>query len=157
MSRFVRPDTVTLTLTHGDTITVKKRLTSGEQRAAFARMYLAADSGLLQRHPVLYGINMVCAYLIDWSLKGLDGQVMPIRGLSTAQLVSVLDNLSPEDFREIETAIDQHEDRMAAERAEAKKTQDGETASKATSGLPSDAAGGSTGSETSTLTITACS
>lgn len=58
MSRFVRPDMVTLKLSGGDTVVVRKRLNTGETREAFARMYQTGADGSMQRHPVLYGIHM---------------------------------------------------------------------------------------------------
>ena len=146
MSRFVRPDERTLTISKGDTLTVRRRLTAGERRDAYGRMYQTGPDGQLTRHPVLYGLHMVSAYLIDWSLTDDSGKKVAIRDLSPDQLVSVLNNLSHEDFIEIRDAIDAHEAEMVAERADAKKTPDGETNSVATSPSPSAAAGASSGS-----------
>jgi hypothetical protein len=40
MSRYVVPETKTLTISNGDTLVVRKRLNRGEQTAAFARRYI---------------------------------------------------------------------------------------------------------------------
>ena len=122
MSRFVRPQTTTLALTRGDTITVKTRLTSGEQRDAFARMYIAGMDGRLRANPLQTGLAMMVAYLIDWSLTDDDGQPVPIKGLPIAELESVLNTLEPESFTEIKLAIERHEGAMAAARDVEKKT-----------------------------------
>lgn len=143
-SRFVRPDTVTLTISNGDTITVRKRLTAGEKRDAYGRMYLSGADGQMTRHPVLYGIHLVLAYLVDWSLKDDDGKKVEIAHLSVDDLKRVVDSLAHEDFSEILTAIEAHEDAQRAERA--KKLLDGESKSAPTSASPSGAAGGSSGS-----------
>jgi hypothetical protein len=154
LSRFVRPDVRTLTLANGDTITVKQRLSAGEKREAYARMYQSGADGQLQRHPIMYAISMVCAYLVDWSLRDDDGKPVVIRDLSTDQLQSVVDSLAFEDFNEIKDAIQAHEDAMVAARDAQKKSQAGGTASPATSISRSDAGGPLTTSETSTRTTT---
>jgi hypothetical protein len=148
--RFVRPELVTLTLPEGDTLIVKRRLTAGEQRDSYARMYAAG-----RVNPLQTGIAMVCAYLVDWSLVGLDGTVVPIRGLSVSDLESVLNSLDPVDFVEIKDAIEQHEKRITAERDEQKKTSPtGINGAEMTSLSPYGPAGESTGSEPSTPTTT---
>ena len=40
MNRFVRPDEVTLSLTHGDTITIRRELTYGERTVLYRRTYV---------------------------------------------------------------------------------------------------------------------
>src|SRR5579864_6637013 len=85
-SRFVRPSTRTLTLANGDTLTVKRRLSSGEQRAAFARMYLTGADGALSLNTLQTGMAIITAYLVNWSLTDDDGQHVDIAGLSTDAL-----------------------------------------------------------------------
>jgi hypothetical protein len=116
-SRFVRPDTAILKISKGDTLTVKRRLSHGEQRASFARMYLAGADGTLKVNPFNIGMALVTAYLLDWSLTDDDGRPVPIRGVSAEELAFALDQLSPEDFAEIRTAIETHVAAMDAERA----------------------------------------
>jgi len=153
-TRFPRPDSKTLPISRGETLTVKKRLTSGEQRAAFARNYTAGLDGRLHVNPLYTGVSLLTAYLIDWTVKGDDGQVVTIKGVPLDELIATINALSPEDFAEIKTAIEAHETAMEAERAAEKNGQDGGNTSPATSPSPSDAAGASSGSATSTSTTT---
>jgi hypothetical protein len=122
MSRFVRPETRVLTLGNGDTLVVKDCLTAGEQRAAYARMYLAGVNGNLSIHPLQVGLAQMTAYLVDWSLTDDEGRPVVIREVSADRLVEVLESLDPESFSEIRDAIDAHEQARALARAEEKKT-----------------------------------
>jgi len=125
MSRFVRPQTRTLTLANGDQLIVRERLTAGEQRAHFARRYTHDGAGRLVVNPLTVGDGVVLAYLLDWNLRDDQGQAVPIRDLSTEDLQRVVDNLDPQSFEEIKTAIETHEAALAAERAAEKKTDGG--------------------------------
>jgi len=125
MSRFVRPETRTLTLANGDQLTVRARLTAGEQRAHFARIYRVLDDGQLLPDRLRLGVGVIVAYLLDWNLKDDAGQAVPIRDLSTDDPQHVIDALDPESFGEIRAAIDTHVDAMAAERDAQKKTDGG--------------------------------
>ena len=148
MSRFVRPQTTVVPLSNGDTITIKTRLSSGEQRAAFSRLYLASADGKLRVNPLQSGLAMMTEYLVDWNLKDDDGEPVPIRGLSVADLEGVLNTLDNDSFAEIKRAIEGHERRMAEARAEEKKTQAGGSGDDPTSPSPSVAAGELIGSAT---------
>jgi len=149
VSRFVRPQTTVLPLgTSGDTITIKSRLSSGEQRAAFNRLYTAGSDGRLRVNPLQSGLSLITEYLVDWNLKDDDGVVVPIRGLTTEDLEGVLNSLDPDSFTEIKRAIETHELRMTEARAAEKKTLDGSRGDDPTSPSPSDAAGVLTGSVT---------
>lgn len=145
-SRFVRPETAILTISNGDTLTVRRRLTAGEQRTAYARMYIAGVDGQLRSNPLQSGIELIAAYLLDWSLTDDAGEHVPIRGLSADELTSVLDGLEPESLAEIRIAIEQHEERTKAAREQEKKLQAGASASSATSASPSVLVGASSGS-----------
>jgi len=127
-SRFVRPETRRLELTDGDWITVKARLTAGEKRAMFARMYKTVEKtdGTPQQIPDLerVGFARLAAYLVDWSFPEF-----PIRSVSVEALESALRNLEDDDFGELLTAIDAHEAREAEAFAVLKKTTSGEPAS----------------------------
>jgi hypothetical protein len=125
MSRFVRPDTRTLTLANGDQLTVKARLSAGEQRAAQARMYAPHPLGGFHRTPLAVLEGAVVAYLLDWTLRDDADRAVVIRDLSPADLQRVLDQLDPVDYDEIKSAIEAHETAMQAERDEQKKTQTG--------------------------------
>jgi hypothetical protein len=116
MSRFVRPETLTLTISDGDTLTVKRRLNSGEERALFARMYTAGANGQLKVNPFQTGIAIVTAYLLDWSLTD-DGKRVAIADLSVDALTRVLDGLDPTTYGEIRQAIEAHDNAVREERA----------------------------------------
>jgi hypothetical protein len=121
MSRFVRPETRTLTLANGDHLIVRARLTAGEQREQFARMYTQGPMGQVHRNLLMIDVGLVIAYLLDWNLKDDAGQLVPIRALSAADLHQVLNQLDPVDFEEIQKAIEAHEKAMVAERDDQKK------------------------------------
>ena len=128
MSRFVRPETRTLVLANGDRLIVRKRLTAGETRAQYARMYAQGADGNLKRNPLMSGMGIIVAYLLDWNLTDDTDRPVVIKDLSPADLQAVIDNLDMESFDEIKSAIELHEREMAAERQAEKKT-DGATVS----------------------------
>ena len=146
MSRFVRPQTTVVPLTNGDTITVKTRLSAGEQQEAYARMYHTGTDGKLHVNPLQSGRAMMTAYLVDWNLTDDDGAPVPIRGLTVEELDAVLGLLEPESFAEIKRAIDAHETRMVEARAAEKKTPAGSPLDAPISPSPSAPAGVSSGS-----------
>jgi len=143
-SRFVRPETRRLELSDGDWITVKARLTAGEKRAMFARMYRVIEKldGTPQQIPDLerVGFARLSAYLVDWSLPEF-----PIRGVSVEALESALKNLEDDDLTELLTKLDAHEAREAEAFAALKKTTSGAVASSPTSPLLVGAIGGMSG------------
>lgn len=122
MSRFVPPETVTLPISDGDTLVVKKRLTEGERRAAFARLYQHTNGDGYHVNPQMMGIATVLAYLLDWSLTDDAGRHVVIASLAVEDRQAVLDSLDPVDFAEIRDAIDAHIEAVAAERETQKKT-----------------------------------
>lgn len=121
MNRFVRPETAVLTISQGDTLTVKRRLNAGEQRAMFAQMYTAGVDGAMRANPMQSGVALVLAYLLDWSLVDESGKTVPIRDQPYATVKAALDALDPLSFAEVRQAIEQHDAAMDAERAEEKK------------------------------------
>jgi hypothetical protein len=86
----------------------------------------------------------VTAYVVDWTVADDDGIVVPVRGLSPADLEPIVDNLLPERFVELLTAIEDHENKMLAERTAQKKT-DGPTTSEPTLPSRADAVGATSG------------
>lgn len=151
MSRFVKPDTRVLTISDGDTLVVKKRLSNGETRAKYARMYHQGVISM-QVNPLQTGLALVTAYLLDWSLRDDNGAPVNISNLVANNdvdgLERVLDSLSADDFGEIKEAIEKHEEEMRAERDSQKKTASGAPASSPTSSSPPASAGATSGSET---------
>jgi hypothetical protein len=147
-SRFVQPAERVITLSDGDTITVRRRLTAGEQLDAYQRMYVggvtSSGTGAPRVNPLQTGIAMIVSYLLDWSGPGFlgpDGEPQPIRGESHEVIESAVLNLDYEDFGELKTAIETHEREMNDERERLKKTRGTGNGSSPTSPLPSDAAG----------------
>ena len=118
MSRFVTPTEVRLPISGGDYLIVKERLTMGEATDRTARMLNAEGTAV---DPLKYGRAQVQAYLVDWSLTDDDGRVVSIRHQAPETVAAVLENLEPDDFREILEAIDAHEARMTAAREEKKE------------------------------------
>jgi hypothetical protein len=160
MSRFVRPETAVLTLPNGDQLTIRRRLTAGEQIAAYAKLYTDGPTPGGRINPLETGIALIEAYLLDWTLTDDDGRLVPLRtdphrAPEPATLRAALESLSYEDLVEIKEAIETHERTMAAERnAEKKRIQDGKKTSSPISASPDDADGPSTKSEILTLTTT---
>jgi hypothetical protein len=105
--RFVRPETVTVPLSDGDTITIRKRLTAGERRDMYGRMYFP-DS--VKVDPMRVHRATVTAYLLDWTAKDADGHPVAIAGLTIADLETVVDGLDPDSFGELVDAIDRATD-----------------------------------------------
>jgi len=129
MSRFVRPQTRTLTLENGDQLIVRERLTAGEQRAHHARVYRPGASGRLEVDPLMIGMGVVLAYLLDWNLKDDQDQLVAIRDLSAGDLQQVIDSLDTESFHEIRQAIEAHDVAMLEARTQKKTTPTGGPAS----------------------------
>jgi hypothetical protein len=119
VGRFVKPEVVTLPLSQGDSLTVRKRLNYGEQSAAFDRMYLAGADGKARVNPLRVGIETVLAYLLDWTLTD-DGKPVVVKGKPREEVEAVLRNLEPETFGEIRAAVDAHIEAQAAEREQEK-------------------------------------
>lgn len=142
MSRFVKGKTATLTLANGDTLVIKHRLNKGEELEMYRRM--GADSTRI-------AFCTVIAHLLDWTLKD---EQHPIYGLSDEDKEKVLNNLDPDDFDEIKTAIYAHVTNLQKERDEAKKAARGETASSATLPSADSTAGPTTPSTNLTQTST---
>lgn len=132
---FVRPDTKVLHLSDGITITVRHKLNVGLQRTMFERMSKEKADGKLQADPMKVGIAMVAAYLVDWTVPGFDGKVVPITELSEADLLDTLNELDPDALDEMRTKVEEHIDAVTATTEKEKNDRDGESVSSAT--LPS--------------------
>lgn len=114
-------NTKTLMLASGEMLTVRKRLTAGERRAAMARMSTPSADGRAHVNPLWIGLGTVHAFLVDWTVTDDEGAIVPYQGLSADDQASVLDELDPDTFDEIRAAIDAHENAMLIERREEKK------------------------------------
>lgn len=125
-SRFVRPETEKLDLSGGDWLLVKRRLTAGEQRHAFARIVKRMSDDGTELDPEAMGLHKITAYLLDWSLRDTDGELVVIRDQSASVVEAMVLALDPDSFREIYDAVQAHEARQTALLADEKKTRDGE-------------------------------
>jgi len=123
--RFVRPELTRLPLPGGEWIAVKKRLTAGEHREMVRRYTFTKDDDTLHIDLLLVGRAKVLAYLVDWSLVGLDNQPLPIRGESLDVVSAAIDQLEPADFEILKDAILAHEVAMQQERDQEKKVPPG--------------------------------
>jgi hypothetical protein len=119
--RFVTPDTRTLTLEGGDTLTVKARLSHGEHVAMYARTYREKPDGSPGVNYLETGDALILAYLVEW--HAADGRALPsLRALSDEERTDVIRNLDQRSFLEIKRAIEAHENRVAADDEALKKT-----------------------------------
>jgi hypothetical protein len=119
-SRFVRPDVVTLPISNGDTITIRKQLNNGEQRALFDRVRIPGTMPP-EIDTVRVPMAMIAAYLLDWTLTDDDGHRVEIRGQSTDDVLAIVDSLEPATVNEITKVIGDHVAASDAARAEEKK------------------------------------
>lgn len=130
--RMVVPETVRLSISDGDWLEVKKRLTHGERQRMFAML-----SGRIEANGrVLPNLEMVAiatsvAYLVDWSLVDIKGK--PIAIETDAQRVAALNSFDDETVREIQRAIEAHAAAMDEDADAKKPTTDGAHESGATS------------------------
>jgi hypothetical protein len=131
LNRFVKPKTIQIAISDGDTIEIKKELTVGERKRMFA-------SGLKQMQrqgdeeepkfdidPVAMAFAKIKEYLVDWSfvepslnkageqITGKDGkpEVVPVELSEDA-----IRNLDEATFEEIEKAIDEHTEQLDKEK-----------------------------------------
>jgi hypothetical protein len=143
-SRMRRPETVTLHITRGDWLLVKKHLTAGEQRQMFKRMLTAKDGTAVE--PISVGLSKMVAYLLDWSITDADDKPVVIRDQPDEVIASALDNLDVDSFREIRQAIEAHDEAMDAAREAEKNDQAGESTSSPISSSASEPGGDTNGS-----------
>lgn len=145
-SRVVLPNTTTLQISRGDWIVIRTQLNAGENKRMLKRGTVQTGA---ERHIDLFdaGTAKLIAYLLDWSLAGPNGAVIPIRGLDEAAIENTIDSIDPDSYTEILRAIEAHERRFAdAREAEKKTIPGGETTSEVTSISPSVAGGVLSGS-----------
>lgn len=128
-SRIVRPETVTLPISDGDHLVVKKRLTAGERRRRLARMYVHNGNGDTHVDPLQVGLATILAYLVDWSLVDLEGKPLGLADRDEAAVVAILDAIDVESYREIQAAIEAHEAAELEARTAEKKILTGAPAS----------------------------
>ena len=108
-NRFVKPDTVRLSISDGDWLEVKKRLTAGEYRERLAREYVQGDDQKLRADLRQSGIALIVAYVVDWLLTD-DGRVVPFSE-------DALRAVDIDTFREILRAVEAHDEADEAARS----------------------------------------
>lgn len=131
MSRFVKAETVVLPISGNETLVVKKRLNRGEEAEMYSRMRAPGDIGT-RADSLRVSLERVLAYLVDWTIAD-EGKPVPYRDLVLSPgkpdldaRTAILNNLDPDDFKEIRDAIDRHEAAVEAAREAEKKAQRGE-------------------------------
>jgi len=138
-SDFVVPKVDRLTLSNGRWVDVKHRLNAGEQRRVYGRMVKEMQAGVRPTlNPEMVGLTRLSEYIVGWSMTDGRGPV-PVSE-------AAIDNLDPDLFNEIDTALNAHEERVDAERAAEKNDRDGVSTSSAISPSPSSVAGALSGS-----------
>ncbi len=146
-SRVVMPETRKLSISDGDWILVRTRLTHGETQEAFKRRYLAGLDGKLHVDPMQIGHAQILAYLVDWSLTNPDGTTIAIKGQAAEFVEGALNSFDDETVGEILAAIRQHEvDVYTAREAEKKTIPSGANGSSPISISPAPVVGDSSGS-----------
>jgi hypothetical protein len=146
-AKVVRGLTEKLPLTGADWLLVKKRLNVGEQRAYFARLYIAGADGQFRVNPLETRRATVVAYLLDWNLVEEDGSLLPsVRNESPETVMGILDSLDPEMFGEICDAIETHIGKEQAARDQEKNARTATRNDAQISRSPSEPVGASTGS-----------
>jgi hypothetical protein len=135
-SRYRRQEELRIELSEGDWLLVRKHLTAGEERDAYARIIKAGTvkQGEKPEFDLEHlGIAQAVSYLIDWSITDADDKPIRIRDQGYAFVAAALRNQTPESLREILEAIQAHDSAMTAERELQKKDRAGTTAPSPTS------------------------
>lgn len=101
--RFVQPEVQRLHLADGDWIEVKRRLSVGEERAAFQAIVgeINPASGWRRPNVEMLGIAEMSAYIVEWSFRDAQDRPVPVSTAAIKQLDS-------ETFKEIERLLEQH-------------------------------------------------
>jgi hypothetical protein len=145
-SRVVQPDAVTLSISNGDTLLVKKRLNAGEHKQMTKRGRLDGIEA---------GTATILAYLLDWSLKGPDGKGLKILDQPPSLVEAAIDSIDVDDYNEVLRAIEAHAVAMQKARDLEKNNRDGAKTSSVISPSPDGFTGDTSGSASSTTTSTA--
>jgi hypothetical protein len=128
--RFVKPTTIQIEISDGDTISIKRELTVGEQKRMFAaglkQMTASGENEpKFDIDPVEMSFAKINEYLVDWSfvepslnkngeqITGKDAkpEVVPVELTPDA-----IRNLDQATFEEIEKAIDEHTEQLDKEK-----------------------------------------
>jgi hypothetical protein len=148
---------MTLKISQGDTLTVKRRLNAGESRRAYERMMTTdpvecpkcgfTSDGEPRIDRGKQGIATILAYLVDWSFTDDNDELVVIRDQPDAVVTAALDALDTESFLEVKSAIETHDIAMMRERIAEKNDQGGGNGSSVTLPSPVIVTGDMSGSE----------
>ena len=134
-NRFVKPEAVTLPLSDGDWILVKRQLNAGEQRTMFVRMMMktpeAFNGGPPQEpriDPAEVMLSTILTYLVDWSFVDDTGARVVIFRQPIEVVRAALDAIDVESYKEIVDAVQTHADALTAEAEALKANPTGEHA-----------------------------
>jgi hypothetical protein len=113
-------------------VDVKRELNAGETHAVFANIvkdggFTAGEKMILD--PAKVGFSKVIQYVVGWNFCDPQGRPVPVS-------IEALGNLSHEVFACISEAVENHEERVAAERVARKNDRGGMRFSSATSSSP---------------------
>ena len=126
-NRFVKPETINIEISDGDTIEIKKELTVGEQKQMYGNAVrkmggvMGEGRGEWDMDPALLAFAKVQCYLVGWSFAeealDKDGNPEMENGKPVTKPIELtpdaIRNLDEETFAEIEEAIDKHEEKLA--------------------------------------------
>ena len=124
-SRYRKQEAIRVMLEDGEWLLLRKHLTAGEQREAFARVMRAPAMAPGERPDLdmrQLGLAQIVTYLLDWSITDADDQPILIRDQPYAFVSAALLEMTPEGFNEILQAVEAHDAAMVAEREHQKKT-----------------------------------
>ncbi len=128
-----------------DFIVVKAELNAGETQAIFAEIVTDARQGEAWKlDPKQVGITRMLQWLTDWSFTMTLPDGAEVKAPITEGAVK---GLETDTFREINQALDWHEENVEATKAARKNARGSEIGSSKTSPSPSAVAGASSGSE----------
>jgi hypothetical protein len=100
---FVKPETVRLSLSDGDWMDVKKRLTAGEYRERLAReWHQSEETGRMSLDMRQTGVALIAAYALDWSFVDEKGQPVPFSE-------DALRAVDIDTFREVLKVVEAHD------------------------------------------------
>lgn len=136
-SRVRRPETDTLYLSGGDTLTVKRFLNAGEFRQLIRQatkpVQLDMASGkpptdlAIELDPTAVGLATVLAYLLDWTFTDYEGRPVIIRDQPEPIVRAALDAIDAASYTEVQHAIQAHDSAVRAFALAEKKMTSGET------------------------------
>lgn len=125
--KFVQPEVVRLPLSDDEWIDIKRELNAGETRRIYTDLitdFRAGEQAKLD--PRAVGLTKMLNYIVGWSF--CDAQDRPVPFSQAA-----LENLEPGTYKEVNEAVEKHDQAVEKAREERKNGKAGESASSPTS------------------------